>query len=292
MKSLAVVVAALATATGVTSPAELLSPEVPDGFELADGAAADLTFEEYAPLSPDAIAHVDPTSTEALALRAAVDVWTSGEDDILLREITLWTTTEAARAFVEQSVVVGTQNALDVAGAPFEGGLAFTGADEGLWTRTLTWRQGPYGITISHFALEEGTGSTIDAAAEALASNIEVETGHAIAPSGVLPETTDADADATAASTATSGGGIPISTVFIWLVIIGGGIWLIVKIKKIIATRSANAKPDVAGGAAHDGDDADDVDDLIERARARSRAEREVDAIPDPTDGWTPPRES
>ena len=287
MKSIAVVIAALATATGVTSPAELLSPEVPDGFELADGAAADLTFEEYAPLSPEAIAHVDPTSTEALAMRAAVDVWTSGEDDILLREITLWTTDEAARAFVEQAVVVGTQHELDVAGAPFEGGLAFIGADEGLWTRTLTWRQGPYGITISHFALEEGTDGTIDAAAEALASAIEAETGQAIAPSGVLPETTDAD------TTATSGGGIPIGTVFIWLVIVGGGIWLIVKIKKIIATRAANAKPGVDGDAAHDGDDdTDDVDDLIERARARGRAEREVDAIPDPTDGWTPRRES
>lgn len=282
MKSLAVVIAALVAATGATSPAELLSPEVPDGFELADGAAADLTFEEYAPLAPEAIAHVDATSTEALAMRAAVDVWTSGEDDILLREITLWTSDEAARAFVEQSVVVGTQNELDVAGAPFEGGLAFFGADEGLWTRTLTWRQGPYGITISHFAIEEGTDDTIGGAAESLASNIEAETGHEIASAGVLPETTDTGTTATAAT----GGGIPIGTVLIWLVVIGGGVWLIVKIKQIIAARAANAKPGVAGDAARDtGDDTGDVDDLIERARARSRAEREIDAIPDPTDG-------
>ena len=284
MKSLAIVVAALATAT--TSPAELLSSDVPDGFELADGAASDLTFEEYAPLAPEAVAHVDAASAEARAMRAAVDVWTSDEDEILLREVTMWTTDEAARSFVEQSVVVGTQNELDVAGAPFEGGLAFFGADEGLWTRTLTWRQGPYGITISHFAIEEGTDSTIGEAAESLASNIESETGHEIAPSGVLPETTDAD------TTATSGG-IPIGTVFIWLVIIGGGIWLLLKIKKTIATRSAPATPSEAVGAAHAADDdTDDVDDLIERARARSRAEREVDAIPDPTDDWPPSQSS
>lgn len=286
MKSLAIVIAALATATGTTSPAELLSSDVPDGFELADGAASDLTFEEYAPLAPEAVAHVDAASAEARAMRAAVDVWTSDEDEILLREVTMWTTDEAARTFVEQSVVVGTQNELDVAGAPFEGGLAFFGADEGLWTRTLTWRQGPYGITISHFAIEEGTDGTIGEAAESLASNIETETGYGIAPSGVLPETTDAD-------TTTSGGGIPIGTVFIWLVIIGGGIWLLLKLKQIVATRSANAKPDATGDAAHDDDDdTGDVDDLIERARARSRAEREVDAIPDPTDDWPPSQSS
>ncbi len=285
MKSLAIIIAALAATTGTTSPAELLSPDVPDGFELADGAASDLTFEEYAPLAPEAVAHVDETSAEALAMRAAVDVWTSDEDEILLREVTMWTTDEAARAFVEQSVVVGTQSELDVAGAPFEGGLAFFGADEGLWTRTLTWRQGPYGITISHFAIEEGTDGTIGEAAESLASNIEAETGHGIVPSGVQPEATDAD------TTATSGG-IPIGTVFIWLVIIGGGIWLLLKLKQIVATRSANAKPDATGDAAHDDDDTGDVDDLIERARARSRAEREVDAIPDPTDDWPPSQDS
>ncbi|MDW3215914.1 MAG: hypothetical protein R8G01_18090 [Ilumatobacteraceae bacterium] len=283
MKPLAIVIAALATATGTTSPAELLGTEVPAGFDLADGAAADLTFEEYAPLAPQATAHVDGASAEARAMRAAVDVWTSGEDDILLREITLWTTDEAARAFVEQSVVVGTENELDEAEAPFDGGVAFFGADEGLWTRTLTWRQGPYGITISHFAIDEGSDATIDEAAEALAANIESATDHGIASSGVLPETTDPST-----STA-SGGGIPIGTVFIWLVIIVGGIWLIVKVKKMIATRNGNAKPTgPAGGSAVDPEDPDDVDDLIERARARSRAEREIDAIPDPTVEWDP----
>ena len=34
-----------------------------------------------------------------------------------------------------------------------------------------------------------------------------------------------------------------------------------------------------------------DVDEVIERARARARAQREVDAIPNPTGGWSPPDE-
>lgn len=279
MKSVAVILAALATATGVTSPAELLTPEAPEGFELADGAAADLTFEEYTPLSPEATAHVEPTSAEALAMRAAVDLWTAGEDDILLREITLWTTDEDARAFVEQAVVVGSDHALGEVDSPFEGGVAFSGAEDGVWTRTLTWRQGPYAMTISHFAIAEGDGDTIGEAAETLAEHIETETGHAITAAGAAVTTT------TVAGTSTStGGGIPIGTVFLWLVIIVGGIWVIVKIKKLIAARNGNAEPK----GPTDDDRSDDVDELIERARARSRAEQEIDAIPDPTVDWNP----
>ncbi len=283
MKSVAVILAALATATGVTSPAALLTPEAPEGFELADGAAADLTFEEYTPLSPEATAHIEATSAEALAMRAAVDLWTAGEDDILLREITLWTTDEDARAFVEQAVVVGSDHALGEVDSPFEGGVAFSGAEDGVWTRTLTWRQGPYAMTISHFAIEEGDGGTIGDAAETLAEHIETETGHAITAAGAAVTTT------TVAATSTStGGGIPIGTVFLWLVIIVGGIWLIVKIKKLIAARNGNAGPKGPNGATGDDGDGDDVDELIERARARSRAEQEIDAIPDPTVDWNP----
>lgn len=271
MKSLALVVAALAAGTGVTGPAELLNDDVPNGFELADGAVADLTFEEYAPLAPEAIAHVDATSAEARAMRAAVDVWTAGEGDILLREVTMWTTDEAARAFVEQAVVVSTANELDAADAPFEGGIAFLGADEGLWTRTLTWRQGRYGITVSHYAIEEGTDEPIGDAAGSLAANTESATGHPIAAGGVLP----ASADATAQ---TSGDGIPIGTVLIWVVAIIGAVWLFVKVKQIVAGRPG-AEPD-------------DVDDLIENTRARHRGEREIETVPDLIEDRTPSRES
>jgi hypothetical protein len=284
MKSLAIVIAALATAASVTSPAELLSPDVPDGFELADGAATDLTFEEYAPLAPEATSHVDATSAEARSMRAAVDVWTAGEGDILLREVTMWTTDEAARAFIEQALVVGTENELDEAVAPFEGGVAFFGADEGLWTRTLTWRQGPYGITVSHFAIEEGTDRTLGEAADSLAADIETQTDHGIAASGVRSEATDA------ADTSATNGGIPIGTVLIWLVVAAGAIWSLMTIRRMIVTRArSSCEPHPSDGT---DDGSDDVDELIETARVRGRAEREIEAIPDPNDDRTPSRET
>lgn len=271
MRTLALVVAALVTGTGVTSPAELLNDDVPDGFELADGAAATLTFEEYALLTPEATAHVDASSAEARAMRAAVDVWTAGEGDILLREITMWTTDDAALEFVGQAVVVGTENELDDADAPFEGGIAFLGADQGLWTRTLSWHQGPYGIRISHYAVEEGTDGTIGEAAESLAANVESATGHPIATGGVLPEPAETNA-------ARSGGGIPIGTALIWLVVVVGAIWLIMKLEGTVAKRP--------------GDEPDHVDGSVETHRARRRAEREIDAIPDPNEDRIPSRET
>lgn len=238
MRSLAIAVAAIAVGTGVTSVAELLNDDVPDGFESADEADADLTFEEYAPLAPEATAHVEATSAEARAMRAAVDVWTAGDGDILLREITRWTTDDAARAFVEQAVVVGIESGLEEADAPFEGGVAFLGADEGLWTRTLSWRQGPYGVTVSHFALEEGTDRTIGEAAASLASNIRAATDHTIAPAGAR--------SASITEGTTSGGGVPIGTVVIWVIAIAGVIWL-VKFRRNVAARA-----DEPGGREND----------------------------------------
>ena len=258
MTLLALVVAALATGTVATGPAELLSPEVPAGFELADGAEADLTFEEYSALAPEATAHVDPASAEARAMRAAVDVWTAGDGDILLREVTLWTTDRAALAFAEQAVVVGTENELDEVDAPFEGGLAFLGADQGLWARTLTWRQGPYGITISHFAIEEGSGRTIGAAAESLAANVEAATGHGIAASGVRPDATGGTDPAADTS------GIPIGAVLICTAVVAGAIWLFMSRRMIAARTGGSSKPKPSGTAGAQPHDPDDVDELAQ----------------------------
>lgn len=256
MKSLALFVAVLAAGTGMTGPADLLNEDGPSGFDLADGGAADLTYEEYAPLAPEAIAHVDATAAEARTMRAAVDVWTAGEGDILLREVTMWTTDVAARAFVEQAVVVGTANELEAADAPFEGGIAFLGADEGLWTRTLTWRQGPYGITVSHYAIEEGTDQVIGDAAASLAANIESTTGHPIAAGGVLGVPADTNAS-------TSGDSIGIGTVLIWLAMISAAVWLLIKFKRI--------------GAARCNDEPERVDDAGEQPRTRRRAELDIE---------------
>lgn len=278
MRSLAIVAVAVLAGTGVTSPAELLVPDVPNGFEFASEPPTDLTFDEYSELSPEATAHVDPAGTEALAMRAAVDVWTLGEDQILLREVTRWTTDEAASAFVEQAVVVGAQNELDPVEAPFEGGLAFIGADQGLWTRTLIWRQGPYAMTVSHFAVEEGNDGIVSRTARALADGVRAGTGYEIAQAGVQVGATEATA---------TGSGIPIGTVLIWLVVVGGAIWLFLKLKRRAASTASGPRrrSETTGSTGRATSETADghLDDIIERARTRGRAEREVEAI-DPAD--------
>ena len=258
MRLLAVVVAALAAGTVTTGPAQLLDDVVPGGFDLADGAVADLTFEEYAPLAPEAVAHVDAASTDVREMRAAVDVWTAGEGDILLREVTMWNSDEAARAFVEQAVVVATTNELDSTDAPFQGGIAFVGADAGLWTRTLTWRQGPYAITVSHYAIEEGTDAPIGDAAAALAEEVESATGHPVAAGGLLRQP---------ATASTSSDGIPIGTALTGLVVIVGAVWLLLKVKGRGAVRSVDTPV---------GRD-EPTEDSVEGSRDRSRPEHEID---------------
>ncbi len=288
MKTMAIVLAALSAGTNPIPPSALLvDDDVPDGFELAVEPPTDLTFDEYAPLSPDATAYLDPGSSAARSMRAAVDVWTSADDDILLREVTRWNSDAEARAFVEQAVVVGTEDGLDQVSPPFDGGVAFLGADEGLWTRTVAWRQGPYAMTIAHFAISEGTGRIIDVAADGLADRATETTGLPVAPS--IPEGSTVETSETS-----SDGGIGVGTVLLWIVVIGGVMWLIARLRSRAAA-SPHQGRDRSGEKHREpaddrNDEPADVDDIIERARARSRAGREIDAIPDPTEpGRTPP---
>jgi len=293
MKTLAFALTALAAGTVSVAPSDLLvTDDAPDGFELAVDPPTDLTFEEYASLSPDATAHVDPDGAAALSMRAAVDVWTSDSDDILLREVTRWSDDDEARAFVEQAVVVGVQDGLDRVDPPIDGAVAFLGADEGLWTRTVAWQQGPYAMAIAHFGVFEGSDRTIDDATTALAERVSTSTGHDVGVS------TEVAPDVPAASE--SGGGIGIGTIVLWVVVVGGVTWLIMRLRRRAAGdgrgrgRSAGHGDDrdraEPSGTSDEADEPADVDDIIERARARSRAEREIDAIPDPTEpGWTPP---
>lgn len=274
-------VTALATAA-VTSPAGLLTSDVPEGFELADGAVSDLTFEEYSPLSPEATAHVDPASVEATSMRAAVDVWTAGSDDILLREVTRWNTPEAARAFVEQAVVVGTENELEPAGSPFEGGVAFAGDNAGLRTRTLTWRQDRYAMTVSHFAARPSTDRVIEEAARALAASVEAGTGAELASTGVLPNSSGSG------GATSSGDGIPITTVLMWVVITGVAFWLFQSVRRRRPGSSPNTRRPVRPGppAGPPADNADTSEGNVDRPHARAVAD--IDATPDPLDGSTP----
>ncbi|MFW2334060.1 hypothetical protein [Ilumatobacter sp.] len=290
MKTLAIVLSALAAGSAAVAPSDLLvADDVPAGLVEAAEPPTDLGFDEYAPLSPDATAHVDPDSSGAISMRAAVDVWTSDDDDVLLREVTRWATEADARAFVEQAVVVGTQDGLDRVDPPIEGAVAFLGADDGLWTRASAWQQGPYAMAIAHFGVFEGSDRIIDDATTALAARVTAVTGYEVVATdaGDPEDTSDAE----------SGGGIAIGTVLLWIVVIGGVMWLIMRLRRRAAgdgrepgrprDRPRGERPDIDDGVETD---EPDVDDMIERARARGRAEREIEAIPDPTEpGWTPP---
>jgi hypothetical protein len=219
-----VVAAALLAATAATDPTDALVADVPPGFEPAADAPTELTYDEYAALSPDAVEHLDPASADAGDLRAAVDVWTSAEGDVLVREVTLWATDDAAHAFVEQAVAVGTDHELSPTEPPFDGGVAFVGADQGLWTRTMSWRQGRYAMRVSHFAIIEGDETIIDEAAVALADDVERTTGNEIVAIDVARPDGEPTTD--------PGGGLPILTVLTWSAIVAAGIGLFLSTKR------------------------------------------------------------
>ena len=61
--------------------------------------------------------------------------------------------------------VVGVEAELDRRNPPFDGAVAFIGADDGLWTRTVAWQQGQYAMTVAHFGVFEGSNQIIDEAA-------------------------------------------------------------------------------------------------------------------------------
>ena len=270
-----------AAGTTLVGPSALLPDEAPGGFERAPEAAVDLSFEEYAPLAPDAIAHVDPSSREAADMTAAVDVWTSAESDILLREVTLWGDDGAAEAFVEQAAVLGAEQGLAAVESFIVGGVEFVGQDGGLWTRTQTWRQGPYAVTVSHFSVEAGSDAAIASTVRAIVRTIRERTGHDVAERSVDGGIDEAE----------PGGGLSIFTVLLFVLAIGGAVWFVLRFRRRTAAGDEPTHDDGSDTAEDDAHELDDldVDDIIERARARRRAEREIDAIPDPGADRTPP---
>lgn len=292
-------------ATSATTPASILTSSDPTGFDEAAEPATDLSFDEYADLAPDSTAHVDPDSSIASQMTAAVDVWDGGNEDFLLREVTLWADDGDAAAFVTQVTTAAAEQGLVAEDAPFDEAASFVGEDENLWSRTVVWQQGAYGVMISHFSVGFVPNEEINAAAKSLAAAVS-----AAAPVDGVSTNDDA-----ASATGSTGGGIPIVTVLFWMAIIGGAIWLFVTFRKRRAAaadggpgrerdrsdrsgrpgrsgrhdRSARPGGTSRHGSSDDADEPRDLDDIIERARARGRAEREVEAIPDPTADWTEP---
>ena len=286
---LGVLIVGAATLPGA---AELLSSSAtPDGYELSSDPGIELDFAAFAEQSPYSVGHVDAESADAAATTASLDVWALGDNDVLLREVAVWPSDDLASGFVGEVSAYAAEVGLEATRAPFDGASAFSGADpdSGVWVRMVVWSDGQIGATVNHFAAgaddDPGSGD-VDATSNALAAQLAAANA-AASPNDPLADGGGGGGSGTSTS---SGGGIPIVTVIVWLAIIGGAIWLFLKLRRTVKGAKVDGKAtEPARSEAADEDEDRDVDDIIERARARGRAQQEVDAIPDPTDEWTPP---
>lgn len=239
-------------------PVAILDAPVPDGFEFASEPPVELTFEEYAQLAHDSVEHVDTESTSARDMTAAVDVWTAGADDILLREVTRWGDESAAAAFVEQAAVLAIEQDFDDVDPPVAGGVAFATSSAGLWSRTATWQQGRFAVTVEHFSLAENDGRVVRETAVAIRDEIATATGR-------QPVESADDVIVTADEGESS-----VAMVVLGVAAIALSVFLILRFMRRLRRRPATPADD-------DEFDVDDLDDVIERTRARTRARRDVD---------------
>lgn len=284
------VVPVLLAAVGLATPDDWLADTPPAGFELVDEGTGVMSFEEYAALSPETVEHVAADSNAARDMIATSDLWESGADDFLLREITRWGRDGDAQAFVDQVAAVAIADDLDLVDAPFDGATAFRGGDDGLWTRIVVWQAGRYGVRVSYFSVDPSSPSAIAASDDATNAAAR-QLATVIASAAGVDDVTATTVGDTEATTST-GGGIPIVNVLFWIMLFIGAIWLF---RKVRAARSRGPR----GKHRDDGDGPDDtsadgetdVDDVIERARARARAERDVEAASGAElgDGWKLP---
>ena len=266
-----IAVSPLAADEAQYGPAELLADRAADGFEFVEnGSTGELTYDEFVDIAPEAVAHLDPTSTEASNLKAAIRLWASPDDEAIVTEIIESVSDDGAAAIVEQSASYAGETGLSAVDPPFEGAMAFAGDDDGARVNLVAWRHGTYAVWMTHIAGEDADPSVIEQAADFQAEALRGRLG------------VDVTRASPASDTASSGGGIPIVTVLFWLVVIGAGIWLFMKFRKRLRGQAA----------APDRDEPSDTDDIIERARARARAREEVELAdgPDLTSGeWKVP---
>lgn len=258
----------LATATLSTSTSDLLAAsDAPEGFVLVD-ELTELTYDEFAETSPYSVARVDPDSDAADALRAGQDVWSAGDEATMLRDVVVWPDEVSADHYLDDVVAYARAEDLTEVESPFDGARAFSGRDEAndVSVRMVVWHHGLIGAAISHFHLGPDPGAdTIRAASVAFADGITATSGFTITVTPpdeepvVVPDSTAPETD----SEARSGGGIPIGRVLLWLVIIGGGIWLLVTVRrKLSSAADAGAAEERRGRT---------VDEIIDEARDRHR---------------------
>ncbi len=247
--------------------AELLAAsEAPAGFVLTTDELTTLGFDEFADASPYSVGHVDPGSPEEDSLRAGLDAWNQ-DDDVLLREVSVWSSGDVAAEFVDEIVQFAAEEGLTTTTPPFDGAQAFAGFDDedGIAERIVVWRHGSIGATISHLRDGPDIGSSIAReASQAFADGIAATAG--------IPVTGSADDAATGSSSDSgsgSGGGIPIGRVLLWVAIIGVAIFAFVKLRRKLR-----------GGAERGERRSREVDDIIAETRARTRDERGDAAAP------------
>lgn len=279
--------------TTLVAPTELLPPQPSAGWELisrdAGDPPTDLTFDEYAELEPDSVAHVDPESDEAAGTTATVEVW-SRADEFLVTEIVRTPDNDVANSFVDQAAANAIESGLAAADPPFAGAWSYSGPEEDSWTRVVSWAQGPYAVTLTHLSTVESDSATIAGVTSDEISRIAEITGFTTGDEPAPAESSNGGptpADG-------GGGGIPIGKALLWLGVIIGAIWIAVKLKRKLSKTSpqqpepksadeiiAEARRSGVPPVDHGGHDADDI---VERARREARAE--VDKL-DPD--WTPP---
>jgi hypothetical protein len=200
------VVTALTGAGSLAAPSELVIDSIPD-FELTSGPAVDLDYDGYAALEPGSVAHLDPTSEQAVGMVAAIEIWTdTTADEIIVIELVRAIDEQSATTFVDQAAANAIAIGLAAADPPFVGAWSYSGGFEDTWTNKVAWNQGPFAVTMTQLSLNETDRDTIDAAAlrqvELIfdATGLEVSDAAAVvddapAPPTDAPEPTAAPAD-------------------------------------------------------------------------------------------------
>ena len=216
----ALVVAGAVTTSAPANPSELVIDDIP-GFELTSGPVSDLTYEEYAQLEPDSVAHLDPESDEAVGMLAAIEVWTGrSPDDVIVVELIRAIDDKAATTFVDQAAANSIALGLAATDPPFGGAWSYSGAVDDGWTNLVAWNQGPYAVMLTQLTPVEADRATIDPAAVRQVEIILDETGAEVSEdAAVADDAPTPPTDAPAPDEADSGS-FPVGTVVLLVAVV------------------------------------------------------------------------
>jgi hypothetical protein len=216
----ALVVAGAATTGALANPSELVIDDIP-GFELTSRPVSDLTYEEYAELEPDSVAHLDPESEEAVGMLAAIEVWTGrAPDDVIVVELIRAIDDEAATTFVDQAAANSIAVGLAATDPPFGGAWSYSGAADDGWTNIVAWNQGPYAVMLTQVTPVETDRATIDPAAVRQVEIILDATGAEVSEDAAVADDAPTPPTDASAPEETETGGFPVGTVVLVLAVV------------------------------------------------------------------------